>query len=291
MAQDSATPSTPVGTADVANASALVESISVIRQALGDNSDAVVTAITAIATAVTQSLIGGVVGTTTNRVLRAKTVSSGSSAGSVQNSAVTIDDQGNISTPGTELSITDTVHGNAGIKLGNVSGSATTPYIDFHSGATAATYDARIIASGGSGVAAGGTLNFDVATLNKSNIGVATLNTNTWLQQQGFVFTALTDAATIAWDVRTAQSAHVTLTAGVGATRVLGAPTNLVTGFTYILYVQQSSGGANALTYNGVYKWPAGVAPTLSTAANAIDILTFVTDGSSMYGVAQKGFA
>ncbi len=100
MAQDgttNATPSTPVGTADVANASALVESVSVIRQALSSGSDAVVAAVTAIATAVTQKLVGGVVGTTTNRLLRSKTVSSGSSAGSLQGSVVSLDNLGNMS--------------------------------------------------------------------------------------------------------------------------------------------------------------------------------------------------
>src|SRR5262249_15078197 len=39
---------------------------------------------------------GGVVGTSANRLLRTKTVSSGSSAGSIQNSAVTCDNSGNL---------------------------------------------------------------------------------------------------------------------------------------------------------------------------------------------------
>ena len=81
------------------------------------------------------------------------------------------------------------------------------------------------------------------------------------------------------------------LTAAVVGTRALGAPSNLVSGFTFILVVQLSCGGSNALTYNAVYKWPGGTAPTLSTANNAIDILTFVSDGTNMYGVAQKAFA
>jgi hypothetical protein len=109
--------------------------------------------------------------------------------------------------------------------------------------------------------------------------------------QAGFNRTSLTDASTIAWDARLNQSTYVLLTSGVGATRVLGAPTNLLSGFTYILVVQQSSTGSNALTYNSVFKWPGGVAPVLSTANNAIDVLTFISDGTNLYGVAQKGFA
>lgn len=48
-----------------------------------------------------------------------------------------------------------------GIELGATDGvTATTPYIDFHSGATATDYDARIIASGGDGTAGNGVLRF-----------------------------------------------------------------------------------------------------------------------------------
>jgi len=115
--------------------------------------------------------------------------------------------------------------------------------------------------------------------------------TSAFTTQKYFGTAALTDAATISWNVNTQQVASVLLTAGVGATRILGAPTNLVDGGTYILRIKQSSGGSNALTYNAVFKWPSGSPPTLSTAANAIDILTFISDGTNLYGVAQFGFA
>lgn len=46
---------------------------------------------------------------------------------------------------------------NQGLELGT-SGSSNTPYVDFHSGATGTDYDARIIASGGTGTAGKGTL-------------------------------------------------------------------------------------------------------------------------------------
>lgn len=128
------------------------------------------------------------------------------------------------------------------------------------------------------------------SSLTKGGIAVATLNTNTWLQQQGFARATLTDASTITWNAQTQQSAYVLLTAAVGATRALGAPSNQVDGFTYILRVQQSSAGGNALTFNSVYKWPGAVVPTLSTAANAVDVLTFVSDGTNMNGVIQKAF-
>lgn len=52
---------------------------------------------------------------------------------------------------------------NGAIEIGKVDGTTSTPYIDFHSGATFVDYDSRIIASGGSGVSGGGALEFKTA--------------------------------------------------------------------------------------------------------------------------------
>ena len=68
------------------------------------------------------------------------------------------------------------------------------------------------------------------------------------------------------------------------AGRTMGAPTNLKVG-TYILHVVQDSGGSKTITtWNSVFKWPAGVAPTLTTTANARDLFSFVSDGTNLYG-------
>lgn len=48
--------------------------------------------------------------------------------------------------------------GNAGIELGRIDGNSSTPFLDFHSGATATDYDARLLASGGTGSDGGGLL-------------------------------------------------------------------------------------------------------------------------------------
>ena len=48
--------------------------------------------------------------------------------------------------------------GNASMEMGRIDGTSATPYIDFHSGATATDYDSRIIASGGNGTNGQGTL-------------------------------------------------------------------------------------------------------------------------------------
>ena len=89
----------------------------------------------------------------------------------------------------------------------------------------------------------------------------------------------LTDAPTISWNTSLGQVATVTL----GANRVMGAPTNLKVG-SYILHVIQDATGTRTLTWNSVFKWPAGVAPVLSSTANSRDIFSFVCDGTNLYG-------
>jgi hypothetical protein len=96
--------------------------------------------------------------------------------------------------------------------------------------------------------------------------------------------TALTDAATVAWDT-TNQVATFTF---VSTNRTFGAPTNLRNGAFYALAVIQN-GGSNTLTWNSVFKWASGTAPTLSTAAGAKDYFTFRSDGTNLYqqGISQ----
>ena len=103
--------------------------------------------------------------------------------------------------------------------------------------------------------------------------------------QQYFGNVALTDAATIAWAVSSAQVATFTF---VSSNRTMGAPTGLVNGGFYALAVIQN-GGSNTLTWNAVFKWAAGTAPTLSTAAGAKDYFTFRSDGTNLYqqGISQ----
>jgi hypothetical protein len=90
---------------------------------------------------------------------------------------------------------------------------------------------------------------------------------------------ALTDAATIAWDTTDGQTATFTF---VSTNRTMGAPTNLKDGAFYALAVIQNA-GLNTLTWNAVFKWANGTAPTLSTAAGAKDYFVFRSDGTNLY--------
>lgn len=88
----------------------------------------------------------------------------------------------------------------------------------------------------------------------------------------------LTDAANIDWAVGAAQSAKVTL----GGNRTFNAPTGLVAGALYVLRVIQDGTGSRTLAWNAVFKF--GATPILQTAAGAVDVFLFYSDGTNLYG-------
>lgn len=92
---------------------------------------------------------------------------------------------------------------------------------------------------------------------------------NTWTKGQAVSPFALTDAATIAVDASQSNSFTVTL----GGNRTLGNPTNLIAGETLTFQVTQGTGG-QTLAYSSDFKWPGGTAPTLSTGAAAVDVIS-----------------
>jgi hypothetical protein len=76
---------------------------------------------------------------------------------------------------------------NGSIELGKVNGATSTPFIDFHSGATAVDFDARIIGSGGTGASGGGTLelNSNRLTMTNVNVNLASITTATTVGAAG----------------------------------------------------------------------------------------------------------
>jgi len=89
----------------------------------------------------------------------------------------------------------------------------------------------------------------------------------------------LSDSASISWDASLGRIATVTL----GGARTLANATNIRVG-TYVLKVQQNTTGNSTLTFGTQYKFTANVTPTLTSAANSVDIFSFVCDGTNMYG-------
>lgn len=89
-------------------------------------------------------------------------------------------------------------------------------------------------------------------------------------------FMSLTDASTIAVDLATFLNAKVT----IGGNRTLGAPSNAKEGQSGVIKVTQDGTGSRTLAYNSAYKF-AGGAPTLSTAAGAVDMITYIVDDAA----------
>jgi hypothetical protein len=96
----------------------------------------------------------------------------------------------------------------------------------------------------------------------------------------------LTDASTISWDMSTGFDFTVTL----GGNRIMGAPTNPKTGQKgRLIIAQDATGGRSISSWNGVYDFSAGVAPTLSTASSAINVLYYDVRNSSSILILAAG--
>lgn len=58
-----------------------------------------------------------------------------------------------------------------------------------------------------------------------------------------------------------------------------------------LLMLTQDGTGSRTATWPGTVKWVGAAAPTLTTAANATDIVSFFYDGTNYWGVASLNFA
>lgn len=112
----------------------------------------------------------------------------------------------------------------------------------------------------------------------RSGILADTDNAQTFTKAQRGSFVALTDAATVTVDFSLANQYYLVTTSGVGASRVLGVPTNIVAGQQGIINVHQDTSGSRAMTYGWIYGWAGGTAGVLSTAGCTKDMLAYSVD-------------
>ena len=86
--------------------------------------------------------------------------------------------------------------------------------------------------------------------------------------------TALSDGSTITVDFRAGTHFSVTL----GGNRTFGDPDNTgdAIGSSGSIFITQDGTGSRTASFHADYKFPGGTAPTLSTAANAVDRLDYV---------------
>ena len=89
--------------------------------------------------------------------------------------------------------------------------------------------------------------------------------------QRGEV-TALTDASSIATDLALSNNFSVTL----AGNRTLANPTNTVAGQSGSIFITQDGTGSRTLAFGSNFKFVAGTAPTLSTAAASVDRIDYV---------------
>lgn len=336
-----ATPPTPVSSADVSNANALNQAISAVRQQLGSNT-AVIKQITQ---AIQSSVIGGTTGTSPLHVLLSKGTSGfalqpatsltmDAVIGALQNSVGVAGGQNeyfraaptNVGTGKPYLAIkSDSFATGWQIVLfdGTSSAGQLTAVLNNFSLNTTLSQSATgrlqilgsdahqmyLLPSNSSGGFNALVQNGDSTFVWDQNGGLDTGNLvfgphSSLAGGAGFRMTAdgisrfatetgtpefaLTDGATIAWNMQIAQSAYVQ----ISGNRAMGTPSNPVPGFTYMLTVQQNAGG-NTLSFpNPPFKWPNGAAPTLSAGASAIDVFSFYCHTTSFIaGTVLKNFS
>ncbi|NDD82619.1 MAG: hypothetical protein EBZ53_08680, partial [Verrucomicrobia bacterium] len=115
---------------------------------------------------------------------------------------------------------------------------------------------------------------------------VAVVNTaQQYSRAHNFAATSLTITnGTVPWDLSQNQVSTLTVTTN----STMNTPTNFQAGATYVLIVTQGTGGSNTLSFSTAYKFPGGSAPVLSTGSSQVDVLSFVSNGTVLYGVASQ---
>lgn len=89
--------------------------------------------------------------------------------------------------------------------------------------------------------------------------------------------TTLTDGSTITPSFSDSCNFTVTL----GGNRTLANPTGLVAGQSGSIFIVQDATGSRTLAYGSYWDFSAGVAPTLTTTANAVDRIDYIVRSST----------
>ena len=121
-------------------------------------------------------------------------------------------------------------------------------------------------------------------TLSWATTGDAVLaNDNSWTGAQRGAIDALTSASTITIDMGTGNNHSVTL----GHNTTFANPSGQVAGQSGSIFITQDGTGSRTAAWAANWKWKGGIAPTLSTAANAVDRVDYIIAASgSIHAVA-----
>jgi hypothetical protein len=141
--------------------------------------------------------------------------------------------------------------------------------------------------TGGGALSSNVTLNADQATSAnwRQNVADKLLNPNAvW---SAMTEQTLVDGASIAWDMSTGFDYIVTL----GGNRAFANPTNTKVGQKGRLIIQQDATGSRTVTWGSNFKFANGIAPVLSTVANATDVLYYDVRSSTYIIISLAGRA
>ena len=106
-----------------------------------------------------------------------------------------------------------------------------------------------------------------------ANASIAQLSAvQTFTAGQSGEITGLTDGTTITPNFADSNNFSVTL----AGNRTLANPTNIVAGQSGSFFISQDATGSRTLAYGSYYDFAGGTAPTLSTAASAVDRIDYV---------------
>ena len=157
-------------------------------------------------------------------------------------------------------------------------------YVGFQAAGTTTTYTVTMPAA--AAASNGQALTTTTAGVGSwSTVGDASLGSaQEWTAQQNFNNTTLSFDATQDWALTANQVTTLELTANT----VFDAPTQMVDGAFYSMILKQNVTGGWTVSWNAVFKWAAGTAPTLTTTASAKDILVWRSDGTNMYEVGRQ---
>lgn len=124
-------------------------------------------------------------------------------------------------------------------------------------------------------VSATGTLNVSgVSTLaNVNSTGVSTFG--------GAQIGRITTLANVASNVTPDFASNNFFTMTMIGNFTFQAPLNISTGQAGVIFLVQDGSGSRTASFNTHYRFPAQTAPTLTTTANAVDMLTYVVKSST----------
>jgi|LULS01.1.fsa_nt_gb hypothetical protein len=177
----------------------------------------------------------------------------------VDGTTITLDSAGDI--------VLDAAGNNVTMKSGGTAiGDFSNSSSDFV--VTASVQDKDIIFKGDDGGSAVTSLTMDMSAAGKSVFGAAAV---------GSTLTDATNSGSITLDFDTYQNFVLTATGNV----TLANPSTESVGQSGLIIFIQDGTGSRTLATGSDFEWPAGTAGTISTSANAVDIIPYFVDASN----------